>query len=231
MVVLPGTLLYTVVLQLLIATSTVPGELKGLYYVHEKYGLLPWSTLFQPAVKLARDGFPVSDDFATAMRLASEYSDFLSEDPAWAKDFAPNGTRLGPGDIMTRKRYSRTLDAVAKGGPDGFYRGPVAGATVRALRKTNGTMTLEDLERYQAVSRAPVEIPYKDFRLYGCGCPASGAVALSVLKVLEGYDDYWDDQHLRVHRLDEAIRFGYAKVGLSSEIPDSCSANAYREQA
>ena len=114
---------------------------------------------------------------------------------------------------MTRKRYAHTLEAIAVGGPEAFYEGQIAEATVRALHRTNGTMTTEDLAKYDIVSKPPVSIDYEGFRLYGCGAPASGAVALSVMKVLEGYEDFGQSHtmNLSTHRLDEAIRFGYGK--------------------
>ncbi len=192
----------------------MPGEPSGLYYIHNNYGVLPWSTLFQPAIKLAQDGFVISKDFAKAMDLVTEYfdDDFLSKDPSWAEDFAPNGTRVGEGDIVTRKRYARTLEAIATKGPDVFYKGALAEATVRALRRRNGTVTIEDMAVYNVVSRKPAKIEYKGFRVHGCGAPASGAVALSVLKILEGYSDMQQSEDLSTHRMDEAIRFGYGKV-------------------
>lgn len=195
--------------------SGVPGEIKGLHYIHHHYGSLPWSTLLQPAIILARDGFIVGSDFAKAMAFTTEHYgyDFLSEEPTWAEDFAPNGTRVGAGEIMTRKRYAHTLEAIAVGGSDAFYKGQLAEATVRALRSKNGSLTMDDLANYEIVSRTPVRIDHKGFRLHSCGAPASGAVALSVIKVLEGYEDFGHSHtmNLSTHRLDEAIRFGYGK--------------------
>ena len=200
---------------LLIYGSGVPGEIKGLYYIHKRYGSLSWSTLLQPAINLAQEGFTVGSDFAKAMDLAGEFSnnDFLVKDPSWAQDFAPNGTRVGTGEIMTRKRYAHTLEAIAVGGPEAFYKGQMAEATVRALHGRNGTMTTDDLAKYDIIAKPPVSIDYKGFRLYGCGAPASSAVALSVMKVLEGYEDFGQSHtmNLSTHRLDEAIRFGYGK--------------------
>jgi len=193
--------------------SGVPGEPRGLHYIHNKYGILPFPSVCQPAIKLARHGFVVTSDFDKAMELSTRFyqSEFLTKDPAWAEDFAPNGTRLGAGDLMTRKRYAQTLEAFAAEGPDVLYEGPLANATVQALRKSNGSMTMEDLADYKVVSRTPVEIDYKGFKVHGCGVPASGAVVLSVLKVLEGYADFGEDRGLSTHRMDEAIRFGYGK--------------------
>lgn len=147
------------------------------------------------------------------MDLSTKFyqSDFLTKDPAWMQDFAPNGTRVGAGDIMTRKRYANMLEAIAAQGPDAFYKGPLAKALIKALRKSNGTMTPDDLKDYDVISRAPVEIDYRGFKLHACGAPASGAVVLSVLKIFETYPDFGKDVNLTTHRMDEAIRFGYGK--------------------
>ncbi len=155
----------------------------------------------------------MTSDFDKAMKLSTRFyqSEFLTKDPAWAEDFAPNGTRLGAGDLMTRKRYAHTLEAFAAQGPDVLYKGPLANATVQAIRRSNGSITMKDLADYEVVSRTPVEIDYKGFKLHGCGAPASGAVVLGVLKVLNGYEDFGEDQQLSTHRMDEAIRFGYGK--------------------
>ena len=114
---------------------------------------------------------------------------------------------------MTRKRYAHTLEAIAVAGPDAFYTGRLAEATILAMHETNGSMTMEDLASYKVVTRAPLAINYKGYSLQGCGAPASGAVALSVMKILEGYEDFGqsDTVNLSTHRLDEAIRFGYGK--------------------
>ena len=112
---------------------------------------------------------------------------------------------------MTRSRYAHTLEAIALQGPEAFYHGPLAEAMVQALRKSNGTMIANDLETYEVVSRAPVAIDYRGLKLRACGAPASGGIVLSVMKVLETYNDLEEDEELRTHRIDEAIRFGYGK--------------------
>lgn len=137
---------------------------------------------------------------------------FLS--PAWAPDFAPRGTRLKAGDLMTRKRYAKVLRAIAERGPEAFYTGPVAKSTVRALTDAYGIMTLEDLRQYKALSRPPRSITYKNFRITSCGAPTSGIVVLKILKTILGYDGVGDpgNINLTTHRLDEAIRFAYGAV-------------------
>ena len=144
-------------------------------------------------------------------------SDFLTNNPTWAIDFAPNGTRLGLGDTITRKRYADTLETIAQRGPDAFYTGPIAETTINALRAANGTMTLGDLANYTVAIRPPSEIEYRGYKVRSCSAPSSGVVALGVLKTVEGYQGFGEASmvNLSTHRLDEAIRFAYGEVGRS----------------
>ena len=114
---------------------------------------------------------------------------------------------------MTRKRYADTLETIANQGADALYYGKMAEEMVRAVRKSNGSMTVADLEAYHVKSREPVKIDYKGYQIYGCGVPASSAVTLSALKILENYDDYQDKElmNLGMHHMTEAMRFGYGK--------------------
>lgn len=214
--------------------SGVPGQLRGLEYIHSHFGSLPWEDVVQPSVHIARHGFRVSEDLVRAMGIPKTHDrrrapkkapnfnfNFLTEDPVWAIDFAPNGTRLGLGDIMTAKRYGDTLEEIGRSGAKAFYTGELASHTIEALRKANGSMTLEDLADYDVVVRSPLEINFHGYRVLGCGVPGSGAVALSILKTVEGYEDFTDPEmaNLSTHRMVEAMRFGYGKVG--AHIPTS----------
>ena len=171
----------------------------------------------EPAIKVARHGFPVSKDLVRYMGVTEFFGyDFLTLEPDWAIDFAPNGTRVGFGDVMTRKRYADTLETISERGADAFYHGAMADATISAVHAKNGTMTLEDLAEYKVITRKAPEINYRDFRIVSCGAPASGSVALSALKTVEGYEGMGEASmaNLSTHRLDEAIRFAYAEVGI-----------------
>ncbi|KAI9796292.1 MAG: hypothetical protein M1833_006377 [Piccolia ochrophora] len=193
--------------------SGVPGELRGLERLHDQYGVLCWRDVVKPAVRLARYGFAVTEDLVSYMKSAtSDGYDFLTQDSTWALDFAPNGTRVGPGDTMTRKRYADTLELVGDFGVNAFYTGAIANATIQALTAKNGTMTVQDLSNYTIAVREPAQIQYRDFTLTSCSAPSSGIVAMSVMKILEGYDMGNDQEvNLSTHRLDEAIRFGYGE--------------------
>lgn len=141
--------------------------------------------------------------------------DFLSNDPTWALDFAPNGTRVGLGDTMTRRRYADALEAIAKYGPDAFYSGPMAETMINALQRANGTMTLDDLRNYTIAIRNISQIDYRGYTITSTSAPSSGTIALSILKILGTYEDFFTSEktvNLSTHRMDEAFRFGYGEV-------------------
>lgn len=193
--------------------SGVPGELRGLEHLHKNYGLLPWKAVVAPAVKVARYGFNVTTDTVRYMQSATAGAyDFLRLDATWAIDFAPNGTRVGLGDILTRKRYADTLERIGEYGADAFYTGAIANATIQALKKSGGTMTLADLKNYAVAIREPASITYKGYKINSCAAPAGGVVALAALKIFEGYNTSDPANiNLTTHRLDESMRFAYGE--------------------
>jgi gamma-glutamyltranspeptidase/glutathione hydrolase len=173
----------------------------------------------QPAIRTAREGFTVTEDLVHYMDSAvKDRGHFLTEDPAWAIDFAPNGTRLGMGDTITRRRYADTLEAVSEQGVGAFYSGPIAEATINALQAANGTMALGDLQNYTVAIRNSSQIDYRGHKITGTTAPSSGIIALAILKTLSGYPHFFETGavNLSTHRMDEAMRFGYGEVSLSA---------------
>lgn len=197
----------------------VPGDIKGLEYLHNKYGALPWRAVCNPAVHVARYGFPVTEDLVRYMDAAMSYGGkFLIDGPEWAIDFAPNGTLLKLNETLTRKRYADTLEKIAENGAEVFYQGEMANFTIAAIQAANGTMTLDDLKDYALSVREPIAINYRGYKLTTTGAPSGGSVALSILKIIEGYDmSSPASLNLSIHRLDEAMRFSY---GAHSELGD-----------
>ena len=193
--------------------SGIPGELRGLEYLHGSYGRLPWRMVVQPSICLARHGFNVTEDLVNYMQVGMKRSAVLFDDPAWAEDFAPNGRLLQVGEVMTRQRYADTLEAIAENGVEAFYGGPIAKKTVQKLNSANGSMTLDDLASYRITVQKPVQASYREFTVTGVGAPGSGAVVLSALKTIEGYSNIGDAPAVNIstHRLDEATRFAYAE--------------------
>lgn len=169
----------------------------------------------QGAINTARNGWNVTADLVRYMKSANESAqvpDFLCVEPAWAIDFCPNGTLVGLGDVISRKRYADTLETIANRGPDVFYEGSIANATIAALQAANGTMTLEDLANYTVAIRNVNNITYGDYILHSTSAPSSGGIVLSTLNTLSGYSDFFGPGavNLSTHRMDEAIRFAYA---------------------
>jgi gamma-glutamyltranspeptidase/glutathione hydrolase len=144
--------------------SAVPRELRVLQQISDTYGRLPWKNLVQPAIRLARYGFPVGPDLVRYMDYGN--TSFLVDDPMWSQDFAPNGTRVGVGDYMTRRRYARTLETIAEQGAEAFYTGDVAEATVSAIKQAEGIITMDD-RPYAVKVRTPLTISYRDFKITG----------------------------------------------------------------
>jgi len=191
--------------------SGVPGEVRGLEYLHKKYASKPWKELLQPAIKVARDGFKVGPDLIKYIANTPN-STFLVSDPSWAIDFAPNGTLVKLGDTMYRRRYAATLATIADYGPNAFYHGSLANATIHALQQTGGSMTLADLANYSIKIRPHSNITYRGFKITSGSAPSSGAVVLSALKIVEGYDMSTPSQlNYSTHYLDEAMKFGYGQ--------------------
>ncbi|KAJ8608032.1 hypothetical protein MRB53_039867 [Persea americana] len=177
-----------------------------------------------PAAHVARNGFTVTQDLARYMASAiSGIDNFFVNDPTWAIDFAPNGTMVQLNDTMYRKRYGDTLETVARYGAQAFYNGAIAQTTIAALQKANGTMTLDDLRNYSVSVMSPSQITYRDFKITSTSAPSSGEVVLSVMKIIEGYDDIGQAATLNIstHRLDEAMRFAYGEASHPSPCPRS----------
>jgi gamma-glutamyltranspeptidase/glutathione hydrolase len=194
----------------------VPGELRGLEWIHSNFGKLSWKEVFMPGVKLAREGWKIGRDLDNAIGPQGKTQKFLNKKKEWAEDFAPNGTTVGLGDWITRKRYANLLEKIANEGPDIFYTGEMAENMVNAVNKEGGNMTVEDLRNYKARLRKPATVNYRGYKLTSNSAPASGVVSLAAMNIMSGYEDFgWDQQlNLSTHRLDEATRWAYGMVSL-----------------
>jgi gamma-glutamyltranspeptidase/glutathione hydrolase len=130
-----------------------------------------------------------------------------------AIDFAPNGTLLGLGDTIARRRYADTLEAIANRGPDAFYTGPIAQTIIKTLQSNGGTMTMQDLKDYNVAIRPPQNITYRNYTIHSTGAPSSGTVALSAMKIIEGYKDIGQAATINesTFLFDEALRFAYGQ--------------------
>jgi gamma-glutamyltranspeptidase/glutathione hydrolase len=203
----------------------VPGVVAALKHVHEKHGKLPWAELFEPAIVLAREGFPISP------RLAAQIAD---EDPnsftaeARAYFFDADGRPLPAGYLRKNPALAATLETVARDGPRAFYEGPIArdiADTVQHDPRKAGSLTAEDLARYRAIEREPVCVAYRLHRVCGMGPSSSGGVtAGQVLGLIEPYDLGSAPLGPRAaHLIVEAERLAFADRALYLADPDFVS--------
>ncbi len=166
-----------------------PGLVRLLAHAHKKHGRLPWGELFEPAIRLAKDGFAVSRRLAVLI-AANASAAFAADARRYFLDEA--GKPLSAGHLLKNPAYAATLEAIAARGADAFYAGPVAEAIVAAARAAPnraGDLSLDDLARYRIEERLPVCVGYRAYRICGMGPPSSGGIAIAqVMKLLEPFD-------------------------------------------
>jgi gamma-glutamyltranspeptidase/glutathione hydrolase len=157
--VVPGLSLHTA------KAAGVPGSVAGMALAHRRLGSLPWKDLLAPAVRLAEEGWIL--DGSSARSFAAERRN----------NFADT-FRGGEGDRFVQKELAATLRRIAERGADGFYRGETARLIVEEMKRSDGLITLEDLARYEAKERAPVEGTFRGLRVVSMPPPSSGGIAL-----------------------------------------------------
>src|SRR5262245_40757459 len=165
----------------------VPGVLRVLELAHRRQGRLSWADLFQPAIDLAEKGFVVSHQLAST--LAGD--DDLARDPqARAYFFDATGKPWPAGTILRNPAYAQTLRAVAEGGADAFYRGPVADAILARVNDDGvERMSARDLLDYRARERVVLCEPYRTLNVCSEGPPTSGGIALlQILGILQNFE-------------------------------------------
>ncbi len=188
----------------------VPGTVAGLHLAWSEHGRVPWTRLLEPAIELARDGFPVSDGLAASLR---EYLPSFEPYPASRAQFSREGRPYEMGDVLKQKDLARTLTRIAQDGPDGFYRGENARLIEREMQRGGGLVTQKDLAAYRAVVRSPVTGSYRGYEVLSMPPPSSGGTALiEMLNMLEPWDVASGGfaSALTVHRLVEVMRRAFA---------------------
>jgi gamma-glutamyltranspeptidase / glutathione hydrolase len=161
----------------------VPGSVAGLTYAEKKYGKLTLAQVMAPAIKLARDGFPLSA--SDARDLQDQY---LGEFPESRHIFQRNGNYYKAGEEFRQPELARTLERIAHN-PSGFYHGSMAQELANSIQKGGGLVSAEDLAHYEVKEREPVRGTYRGYEVISAPPPSSGGVALlEILNILEGYD-------------------------------------------
>jgi gamma-glutamyltranspeptidase/glutathione hydrolase len=164
--------------------AAIPGLPAALVHLARRYGRLPLARSLAPAIRLARQGVPVT---AAYLRLVEGRLPVLRSSPAAAAIFLRDGAPPALGEPLRQPDLARTLRALAQRGAAGFYRGPVARRLVAGVRAAGGDWTLADLARYRVVERRPVIGHYRGYRVVSAAPPSSGGVVLLMaLQCLEG---------------------------------------------
>jgi gamma-glutamyltranspeptidase/glutathione hydrolase len=198
----------------------VPGTVAGLHLAWKTFGTKPWKDLVAPAVKLARDGFELSDGLARSLqRTLPQFKKY----PASLAQFSKNGTPYEAGELFKQADLGRTLQRIADQGPAGFYEGETALLIEKEMKANGGLITREDLKKYQAKQRAPIKGTFRGYDIIGMAPPSSGGISVQlILNILEGYDLKANGagSAQNIHYMAESMRRAFAERAQHLGDPD-----------
>lgn len=200
-------------------SAAIPGEPAAFEFLAHKYGKLPLKQSLQPAIRLAREGFPL---YLRLQFGIKSKRDILLRSPDAAKAFlTADGNVPEVGAIIKQPDLANTLEAIANQGAKGFYEGRVAQNLVAGVRAGGGIWTLEDLKNYRVVERKPLIGEYHGARIVTASPPSSGGIAiLDSLNILAGFDLHDVDSATRKHLIIEAMRRAYRDHAIFMGDPD-----------
>ncbi|XP_070689808.1 gamma-glutamyltransferase 5a [Pempheris klunzingeri] len=186
----------------------VPGEIRGYEQAHSLYGKLPWASLFQPTIKLAREGFPIP-------QIQGRYISFIdsNETQSLRKLYLDkNGNLLKTGDIVKFENLANTLEMIADHGADAFYTGRIAEDLVQDIQEAGGTLTAQDLAEYRATVTDAWAVPLGEYQMYIPPPPAGGIILSLILNIMKGYhlnsaSLTGEQKNLAYHHYVEAFKF------------------------
>jgi gamma-glutamyltranspeptidase/glutathione hydrolase len=205
-----------------IRSVAVPGSVAGLWELHRQLGskTKTWAELLAPAIRLAKQGFTVDDEFEQGLQHAAQR---LKNYPTSAAFFLPNGAPPQKGTVWKNPDLVAVLDRIAENGPRGFYRGATARAIIAQMRHDHGLITQVDLDEYQAKWRIPLQFTYRDAKITSMPPPSSGGVTLAMIcHIVEGFEigklGFQSPQAL--HLIFEAMRRSFAARNAKLGDPD-----------
>ncbi len=185
---------------------TVPGTVSGWAALLARFGTMSLADCLAPAITTAEEGFPVSDLISAGWQRST---DKLLKDPEAARVYLPAPK---PGEIHRQPDLACTLRIIAEGGPEAFYRGPVAERIAACVQSLGGYLTTDDLAAHTATWDTPIRTVYRNVEMLEHPPNGQGLAALVALNLVEGYDlagmDYYDPA--RWHLMIEAMRLGMA---------------------
>lgn len=164
---------------------SVPGTVDGWFEMHKKFGSMKMDKILQPAINYANNGFPVSEVIAFYWQGNSRS---LQRFPGFKETYMPNGKAPAKGEIFKNPRLAKTLETIAKGGRDAFYKGEIAQKIVNYVRAQGGFFSMRDFEDHHSVWVEPISTNYRGYDIWELPPNGQGTAALQILNVLENYD-------------------------------------------
>ena len=198
--------------------AAIPGQPAGLVHLAQHYGRLPLSRSLQPAIRIAREGFPFSRKNNALLGYRAKV---MAAWPAATEAFLRDGEAAAAGTLIRQPDLARTLQRLADQGFDGFYTGETAQALVDGTRAAGGIWQMEDLAGYQVVEREPLRTRHGAYEVITAPPPSSGGVALAtIFNVLEGFPPAQRKGVTGNHLLIEAMRRAYRDRAIYLGDPD-----------
>ncbi|XP_056593434.1 glutathione hydrolase 5 proenzyme isoform X2 [Triplophysa dalaica] len=189
----------------------VPGELRGYQQAHRLYGKLPWDKLFEPTIKLAREGFPMPTylgkflqyDMVKQLIQSTKLCDLFCH---------KNKTVFGPGDVLRFSKLAETMEIIAKEGADAFYTGKIGRDLIDDVKAAGGTLSEQDLKAFQVRVSDAWSVQLGEYKMHFPPPPAGGAILSFILQLMHGFglspaSINGEQKKVTLHRYLEAVKF------------------------
>ncbi len=164
---------------------SVPGCVDGWFEMHDKFGSLDMEELLAPAIQYARKGFPVTELIAYYMQRSAGR---LEKYPGFKETYMSTGMTPSKGEIFRNTYLANTLEKIASGGRDAFYKGDIAKTIARYMKDQGGFLSYEDLASHKSEWVEPLSTNYRGYDLWELPPNGQGTAALQILNIMEGYD-------------------------------------------
>jgi gamma-glutamyltranspeptidase/glutathione hydrolase len=164
---------------------SVPGCVDGWFEMHDMFGHLPMRDILQPAITYAREGFPVTEVIAYALKQETE---LLKEYPNIKEVYMPMGKAPSKGEIFKNPLLANTLEKIVRGGRSEFYRGSIARDIAAFMKLEGGFLTYDDMYRHHSEWVEPISTTYRGYEVWELPPNGQGIAALQMLNILEGFD-------------------------------------------
>ncbi|HEX2082566.1 MAG TPA: gamma-glutamyltransferase, partial [Xanthomonadaceae bacterium] len=185
-------------------SAGIPGLPAALVHLQDRYGRLDLKRTLAPAIRIAREGFPVYGRFARGYAAKRKV---MERYPGTRAVFLANGAAPKEGDLFKQPDLARTLERLAEHGLDGFYRGEVADKLVAGVNAEGGEWTVDELAAYKVREREPIRFEYRGWNIVTAPPSSSGGIALAqMLQILEPWDLQKLEPAKRTHLVVEAMR-------------------------